>query len=153
MKRARDLTAETIEHPKSRRVLDYWLEKAAGRDMPSRAEIDPLELRDLLGNLCLIDVTEEKPPRFRYRVDGSTLAAITGFDLTGKYADELPDPPYRDYVVALYARVVATRAPVFRYNEEEWGDYGMRVESVTLPLSTDGQRVDAILDAVFPTQI
>ncbi|CAN0453807.1 unnamed protein product, partial [Phaeothamnion confervicola] len=73
MKPARDLTAETIEHPKSKRVLEYWLAKAAGRAMPSRAEIDPLELGDVLGNLCLVDVTGDAPPRFRYRVDGSNL--------------------------------------------------------------------------------
>jgi hypothetical protein len=150
MKQARDLTPETIENPKTRRVLDYWLSKRAGREMPSRADIEPLELRDVLGNLCLADVTDETPPRFRFRVDGSNLAAMTGFDMTGKYADQLPHPHYRDYVLELYARVVETRAPVIRANEEEWAGYGMRVESVTLPLSSDGRRVDAILDAVFP---
>jgi hypothetical protein len=52
-----------------------------------------------------------------------------------------------------YARVVETRAPAIRTTEEEWSGLGMRVESVTVPLSADGRRVDAILDAVFPSEL
>lgn len=153
MKRVRELTIETATNPKMRRVYEYWLAKCAGRRMPRRADIDPLELRDLLGNLCLVEVTTDAPPRFRYRVDGSNLATITGFDLTGKYADELPDEPYRAYVLEIYNRILAARAPIFLANEEEWEGYGVHVESATLPLSSDGETVDAILDAVFPKEI
>jgi len=153
MKKVRELSAETIEHPKIRRVYEYWLSKRAGREMPAKTDIEPLELRDVLGYLCLLDVTEEAPPRFRFRVDGSSLASLTGFDLTGKYADDLPDPDYRAYVLKLYAQVVETRRPVFRANEEEWAGYGVRADSVTLPLSGDGKRVTGILDAIFPSEL
>ena len=153
MQPARDISLETARNPKIRRVHDYWLLKCAGRAMPGRADIDPLELGDLLGHLCLIDVTADDPPRFRYRVDGSRLAALTGFDLTGKYADQLPDLGYRAYVLELYGFVRAGRAPVFRANHEEWDGRALAVESVTLPLSSDGAAVDAILDAVFPTEL
>ena len=105
------------------------------------------------GTLGAIDVTADDPPRFRYRVDGSRLAALTGFDLTGKYADQLPDLGYRAYVLELYGFVRAGRAPAFRANHEEWDGRALAVESVTLPLSSDGAAVDAILDAVFPTEL
>jgi len=80
------------------------------------------------------------------------LAVLSGFDLTGKYADQVPDPVYRDLIVALYERVVLTRAPVFISDHEKWKGYGVKVTSVTLPLSNDGERVDGILDAVFPAR-
>lgn len=153
MQRFQELSLETARHPKVRRVYEYWLGKCQGRAMPRRADIDPLELPGLLGHLCLVEVTAEAPPRFRYRVDGTHLAALTGFDLTGKYADQLPDAGYRAYVLELYGSVLAARAPVFRKNQEEWEDRWLAVESVTLPLSSDGARVDAILDAVFPTEL
>src|SRR5262245_16178292 len=153
MKKVRELSPDTITHPKIRRVYEYWLSKCGGREMPARADIEPLELRDVLGFLCLIEVTDEPKPRYRFRVDGSSIASLTGFDLTGKYADDLPDPDYRGYVLQLYGQVVETRRPVFRANEEEWSGLGVRADSVTLPLSADGARVTGILDAVFPSEL
>jgi anti-sigma factor ChrR (cupin superfamily) len=41
---------------------------------------------------------------------------------------------------------------VFISDHEEWKGYGVKVESVTLPLSNDGERVDGILDAIFPAR-
>ena len=152
MKPARELTVETALHPKVKWMYEYWQAKRMGREMPRRSDFDPLEMRSVLGNLCLVEVTADAPRRYLFRVDGSNLANITGFDLTGKFADQLPDAEYRDYVLALYDRVVAARAPVILVSDEDWAGVGMRVESVTMPFSTDGARVDYLLDAVFPTK-
>lgn len=132
---------------------EYWLSKRAGRAMPSRADIDVLELRDCLGNLCLLEAVGDAPRRFRFRVDGSNLAALSGFELTGKFVDEVPDARYRAFLTALYERVAATRAPVFLANAAEWKGCGIEEISVTLPLSSDGTSVDGILDAVFPVRL
>lgn len=152
MKNARILTPETAQHPKVKWMHDHWQAKRAGREMPRRSDFDPVELAGVLGNLCLVEVTADTPPRYLYRVDGSNLANITGFDLTGKYADQLPDADYRAYVLELYDQVVATRAPLILAKEEDWADIGMSVESITLPLSNDGTRVDHLFDAVFPRE-
>jgi hypothetical protein len=149
MREVRELAA-AIDHPKIKRMPEYWLSKCAGRPMPSRSDIDPLELRDCLGNLCLIDVTGDAPTRFRFRLDGTIVALATGFDLTGKFVDEVPDIAYRDFMTTIYERVVRTRAPLFLVNDEDWKGYDIRVTSVTLPLSSNGESVDAILDAVLP---
>ena len=148
MRTIEQLAADTL-HPKIRRMHDYWLSKRAGRLMPSRSDVDPLELRDCLGNLCLVDVTGDAAPRFRFRLDGSNLVLSTGFDMTGKFLDEMPDEAYRGFVTAIYRRVIETRAPVFVVNQEDWKGYDLQVNSVTMPLSSDGARVDAILDAIF----
>lgn len=145
-----EAAAGAIAHPKIRRIHDYWLAKRVGRLMPSRADIDPLELKDCLGNLCLVEVIGDAPPRFRYRLDGSNLTLATGFDMTGKFLDQMPDERYRAFVTAIYLRVLEARAPVFVANQEDWKGYDLQVSSVTLPLSADGARVDAILDAIFP---
>ena len=149
MRSFEQLSGDTQLHPKIRRMHDYWLAKRADRLMPSRADVDPLELRDCLGNLCLVDVTSVVPPRFRFRLDGSNLVLATGFDMTGKFLDQLPDEEYRRFVATIYDRVIETRAPVFVVNQEDWKGYDLNVNSVTMPLSTDGARVDAILDAIF----
>jgi hypothetical protein len=148
MRTIEQLAADTL-HPKIRRMHDYWLSKRAGRLMPSRSDVDPHELRDCLGNLCLVDVSGDTAPRFRFRLDGSNLVLSTGFDMTGKFLDEMPDEAYRGFVTAIYQRVIETRAPVFVVNQEDWKGYDLQVNSVTMPLSSDGARVDAILDAIF----
>jgi len=94
-------------------------------------------------------VTADEPPRFRFRLDGSNLVLSTGFDMTGKFLEEMPDAEYRRFVAAIYQRVLARKAPVFVVNQEDWKGYDLQVESVTMPLSSDGVRVDGILDAVF----
>src|SRR5262245_7526767 len=143
------LTVNTSLHPKIQRMHAYWLAKRGERLMPGRADIDPVELRDCLGNLCIVDVTADVPPRFRFRLDGSTLVLSTGFDMTGKFLEEMPDAEYRRFVAAIYQRVLERKAPVFVVNQEDWKGYDLQVESVTMPLSSDGTRVDGILDAVF----
>src|SRR5215207_542577 len=98
MRTFEQLIAGASLHPKIRRMHEYWLAKRADRLMPSRADIDPLELRDCLGSLCIVDVTADTPPRFRFRLDGSNLALSTGFDMTGKFLEEMPDAEYRRFV-------------------------------------------------------
>ncbi|NJM92673.1 MAG: PAS domain-containing protein [Rhodospirillaceae bacterium] len=149
MRTFEQLTVGTSLHPKILRMHEYWLAKRADRLMPARSDIDPLELRDCLGNLCIVEVTGDSPPRFRFRLDGSSLVLSTGFDMTGKFLEEMPDVEYQRFVAAIYRRVVETRAPVFVVNQEDWKGYDLQVESVTMPLSGDGVRVDGILDAIF----
>lgn len=121
--------------------------------MPSRGDIDALDLGFALGNICLIDVVRGSRLRFRFRLDGSNLAALTGFDLTNTFADEFEPGPYRDFMLEVYRRIVAGKAPLFFRHQEEWQYSGMQMESSTLPLSSDGETVDMIMDVVFPAEI
>lgn len=148
-----EIAAGDVAHPAIRRVFQYWLDKRGGRAMPARADIDALDLGYALGNICLIDVIRAPRLRFRFRLDGSNLAALTGFDLTSTFADEHPPGPYRDLMLEVYGRIVAERAPLFFRHQEEWQYSGMQMESGTLPLSSDGETVDMIMDVVFPTEL
>jgi len=41
-----ELAVNTSLHPKIRRMHEYWLARRGARLMPSRADIDPVELRE-----------------------------------------------------------------------------------------------------------
>ena len=41
-----------IQHPKLQQLFDYWSAKRGGREMPSRADIDPLDLAFVIGNVA-----------------------------------------------------------------------------------------------------
>ena len=118
--------------------------------MPARSEIDPLDLRFCLGWVCIVDVEYAPGPRFRFRLDGSKLVDLTGFDLTGKYIDQIESEDYRQLSAMVYGTVVNTKAPLFLGNMEDWLDRGLYMESVTLPLSDNGAYVTGVMEVICP---
>jgi hypothetical protein len=52
-----------------------------------------------------------------------------------------------------YDRVVKMKAPLFLGNKEDWLERGFYMESVTLPLSDDGERVTALMEVVCPRML
>ena len=50
-------------------LLAYWRQKKGDRRAPTRADIDPAEIKRLLPYVGLVDV-ERSPLRFRYRLVG-----------------------------------------------------------------------------------
>ena len=89
----------------------WWLDKS-GCDIPDRTDLDPADLRRLLPNLFIADV-EHEPFRIRYRLVGTRAIEATGFDITGRYLDDLLpagiDEPWMDY----YHRAYRSRLPLF----------------------------------------
>ena len=76
-----------LNEPRLSALYDYWQAKRAGRAMPARADIDPLEMKSWLGHLLLIEITG--PGRFLYRLYGTAFVDSFGVDMTGKAVDEL----------------------------------------------------------------
>ena len=145
-----ELTQETVTDDRVRRAFAYWDSARRGRHMPARSDIDPLDLRFCLGWICMIEVLYGAQTRYRYRLDGSKLAEITGFDLTGKYVDQIESDDYRQLADMAYGRVVNTKSPLFLGNKEDWLERGFYMESVALPLSDDGERVTTLMEVVCP---
>jgi hypothetical protein len=66
-----DILRAVIVDPLLQRLYDYWQERRSPRSMPSRSDIDPVDMRFILGNLLLVDVLAA-PLRFRIRLHGTT---------------------------------------------------------------------------------
>ncbi|WP_341912937.1 PAS domain-containing protein [Ferrovibrio terrae] len=136
-------------------LLSYWRGKCRDGRLPSRTDIDPLDLRGLLGNINLIDVVPQPDgkPRFRYRLFGTEFIFYHGGDLTGHWVDDIANTVYRDQLVSLYTHVIATAAtPMLSY------DYLLdsrrhRFQAVILPLASDGRHIDMILSSGLPVAI
>lgn len=132
-------------HPRLRQLYEYWDQKRAGRRMPSRADLDPLDIRFAIGDVILVDVLEGTPPRFRIRLHGTNLSERTRFDLTGKMLDEMPAPEFRELSTRSFRRVVRTREPLHAHAERLLDNRMQRYEAVILPLSSDGETVDRLM--------
>src|SRR3546814_12310908 len=55
---------------KLRRLYEYWCSRCQGGALPSRRDIDPLDIPDLLPNLFLLDVIGDAED-FVFRLAGS----------------------------------------------------------------------------------
>ncbi len=148
---------DSLSHPKLHRLHAYWRARAPEPALPSRAAIDPLEMKEWLGNLLLIDVDEGGG--FRYRLYGTQFVAEFGCEMTGRPIDVLP-PEYRDLLRHEYETARATRSPTARrYTARfDWllpdGEpHGTRLvtwERLVLPLARDGHTVDMLLVGAYP---
>lgn len=135
-----------------RSLLAFLAEKKAGRRFLSRSDIDPVDLKSLLGNILLVDVVPQADGdlRFRYRLFGTEFVFYHGSDLTGRWLDDVPNSGFREELLALY-RLVATEGTMRTLSY----DYMMerqrqRFQAVLLPLSSDGKTVDIVLGCGVP---
>ena len=89
-------------------LLRYWSELAGARKMPGAKEIDALEMRPALGYINLLDVIGGGED-FRYRVFGSVIAAVAGYDMTGRMVSTLKTAPYMAEFALATCRAVMQR--------------------------------------------
>jgi hypothetical protein len=93
-------------------LLRYWSELRAERPMPYAREIDPIEMRPALGYILLVDVLESGED-FRYRLFGSTIAGVSGFDMTGRRVSEHKASPYIvEFALAVYRAALRRPEPL-----------------------------------------
>lgn len=133
------------------RLHDYWEAKRDGRPFPARADIDPLELRELLPNIFIIEVLAEAP-HFRYRLSGSKVDEIHGQNLTGKSPRDIKTPEVATMVEDQYRAALADRRPrcdhvkLLARDDTYW-----HYERLILPLSDDGQSINMFLGGIYVT--
>jgi hypothetical protein len=136
-----------IEQPSLRQLYAYWNGKRGERRYPARVDINPLELGFVLGNLSLIDVLHD-PLRFRVRLQGSLAALRLGYDVTGKFVDEVPDPEFRQVMLDTYRGIVERGEPMRAVREQIYDSRTHRYEIVWLPLSDDGATINMLIACV-----
>lgn len=139
-----------IEHPVLAEIHAYWNAKRGTRTMPTRAEISPLELRDQLGWIILVDVLTGFSD-FRYRLIGTKVAHYFGADATGKTVSEAFEPFGADAVrgvQSVHRQAAELKQPVRAHGDAAWLADGFDTfDSIFLPLSEDGETANMILSA------
>jgi len=134
-----------IKHPKLQQLYDYWSVKRGERKMPSRADIDPLDMTFVMGNVILVDVIAGTPLGFRIRLHGTNLVERAHYELTGKMLDELPQVEFRDLTRQSFTKVANSGKPLCVLNDRVLDDQPRRYETIILPLSVDDARVEMLL--------
>ena len=128
------------------RVFDWWERTRGTRPAPSRAELDPAAIRFALADLALVEVEQGAAGlRFRYRLVGNNLVTRDGYNMRGKYLEEMPEAEYRRRVQAAWTEVVGSAQPSFAIRKAIFDGRLRRYESLILPLCTGEGAVSHIL--------
>jgi hypothetical protein len=137
-----------LQNPKLIDALAYWKSKCGDNGMPSRSEIDPIEMRPFLNRIILVDV-EKDPQRYIFRLIGTLITSTTGRDVTGQYLDEVYTESQYNLLTVSLDHVVETRKPCRTTGSASFVDKDfVAVEALDLPLSTDGTDVNVILRVI-----
>jgi hypothetical protein len=125
----------------------YWNHQRRGRAVPDRRDIDPVDIgAGLLPNVGLIDVTDGGA-RFRNRLVGTAIVERWGFEITGRFLDEIMrEGGYREFIHELYRDACRHRAPVYSSSLFRWDvATHMVTRRLYLPLTHGGDDVTMIL--------
>lgn len=125
------------------RLAAYWQVRRGSREMPARADIDPLEMGFALGALVLFDVEGEG--QYRYRVYGSNFVDQFRRELTGLSLDGHPEKSQIPLMRRSLNEAVAARRPTARRGTKLVQGEVRRYSGLFLPLSADQRTVDQIL--------
>ena len=126
-------------------VFRYWDEKRGARRMPRRADIDPVDIVQLLPAVMIVDVVADDR-RYVYRLVGTREVEARGRDPTGRPVAEAFIGSSRERVLANYDQVQLTGRPHIDTGtvvtvQDRLDDSHV----IFLPLSEDDQTVSQIL--------
>jgi hypothetical protein len=122
----------------------YWNRMRGTRRMPSRADLDPIDIPRLLSSTALVEVLRD-PLDFRFRLLGTAIDSITERNLRGLRFSEIPYLVPGNKGWADYEHVATTGLPL--KTDRAYVGKSRLVLKLTdslFPLSTDGEVVDMI---------
>jgi hypothetical protein len=137
--------------PRTTALYNYWDGLRRGREMPSRADIDPAAIPALLPYIIMYDVPEAG--RYTIRLVGEEVVNFVGGNATGRLAGAIMPPRSAAMMHKILDAVASERAPKFRAGKAHWhADKSYRdFEACFLPLSADGATVNIMLGGIsFP---
>lgn len=140
-----DMSEVVISNPKLRSLYDLWAAKRGSRQAPPRSDFSLEDLRPWFGHLMLLDCMPNH--EYRYRLYGTALVGIFGFDLTNKMVGgatgQIGDKPLDEY-----RQVVRIGAPVYATRVSPSAREYLQVDKLALPLMEGGE-VTKILGAIY----
>ncbi len=94
-----------------RELYGYWRACAQSKPIPSRYDIDPIDIPHLLAGLSLLD-TGEGLEALRYRLAGTRVREIYGTEITGRAVFDSGLQHKREYWRSVYRKVIGEGIPM-----------------------------------------
>lgn len=132
--------------PEHREFFDYWRSKVSDGELPSRQDIDPIEVPRLLPWIILYEVAwQDGKPRFRFRLVGTGNVQRYGRDASGKWFEEVYSGDILAKQLAVFGAVATNGRPHLSHQTLPVADKEhVTYHRLILPLATDGVTVDGL---------
>lgn len=119
-------------------VLRYWQSLRNDKGHVPHDRIDPFALKPALGYILILDVLDDGRD-YRYRLYGSEIARVAGFDMTGKRTSEMVTGPLAStFYTAVYRALLQRPEPLHTWHEMPMQITINSWDRIVLPL-TDGE--------------
>lgn len=131
-------------------LLEYWTGLRRGAALPLTTDIDPMKMRRALGYVMLVDVVDGGRD-FRYRLYGSMLASVSGYDMTGRFLScHGASANVIEFDLAVYRAAVVRKKSVFTSRKPIGARYTSRWQRVAMPLVDQTGAVVRFLACTVP---
>ena len=133
-----------MKHASTRALFEYWTRRRGRRWAPARSEIDPADIRHILGDTFML--ASDFADDIRFRLAGTRVCAVFARELKGESFENLWNDTSRDQIRHLLSGVlhenVGAVAGVLGRTEN---CAEVELELLLLPLAFDGRtRVRAV---------
>ncbi len=132
-------------------LYKYWDELRGGRPAPNRSEIDPGQIRSLLGDTFILEINS--PQDIRYRLAGTRLCSTHCRELKGRNFLRGWNDKDREALTSLIAAITEDAAAavigVAGHTERK---QQVAMEMVLLPLNVPGEGRIRVLGAATPME-
>jgi PAS domain len=131
------------EDDKLAEALAYWQSKRQNGMLPSRRDIDVVDLRPLIGFMHLVDVVDAAAGQFRFRLHGTRVRI--GQSFSDHVVENISSKAMRDAAVEDYQSVCFTGVPCYQHIVALVDFIQYSYSRLILPMASDGRTVDALM--------
>ncbi len=127
--------------------LVHWNTIRGDKVIPSRSDFDPVSApREILPHMILVDVVQDAPVRYRYRLVGTHITAAMQRDSTGRWLDALYDAVDYRVVTQGYFEAIKSLAPVHSAIQAPTHQRAfMTIEAIDMPMGDPDGTVNMIM--------
>lgn len=130
-------------------MFEYWMSKRQGGLLPTRRDIDILDLRPMVGGIHMIDASAKDPSQFVFRVYASVGNRMNnGENYAGRAISDHPSEAYRRMVIEDYGAVAFTGTPAYHHVVALLDFIKYSYSRLVLPLADDGRQVNMLMTGV-----
>ena len=140
-----------MKHAVTRTLYDYWSRLRGDRTAPARFEIEPGDIRHILGDTFILEAADRDT--YNFRLAGTRLCAAYCRELKGRNMLDLWQGKDREAMACLLAAIVEDgAAAIVGLDATNERGQSMPVETILLPLSHDGPQHTRILGCFAPLE-
>ena len=140
-----------MKHPSTRELYDYWQRLRGSRPAPERTEIEPSDIRRILGDTFILEVASRN--EYRFRLAGTRVCALYGRELKGKDFLSFWKGKDREAIATLLAAVSQdAAAAVLGMTGRSAHDRDLACEILLLPIRQKGGGFTRIIGSLAPME-